>query len=90
MISTWQSSESIVRALRWAHHDMFANVYVLQATALGIALMVICAIELLGLFYSFQNGVVKWESLWVIFVEVRAAALSRLRCHLASLRHHAA
>ena len=52
--------------------------------------MVICAIELLGLFYSFQNGVVKWESLWVIFVEVRAAALSRLRCHLASLRHHAA
>ena len=79
MISTWQSSESIVRALTWAHHDTFANPklpHVLQATALGIALMVICAIELLGLFYSFQNGVVKWESLWVIFVEVREAALS--------------
>ena len=42
----------------------------LQETGLSIALIVISACELMALFYAYQNRYVKWESLWVIFVEV--------------------
>ena len=41
-----------------------------QETGLSIALIVISACELMALFYAYQNRYVKWESLWVIFVEV--------------------
>jgi hypothetical protein len=37
---------------------------------MSIALIVISACELMALFYAYQNRYVKWESMWVIFVEV--------------------
>jgi len=39
-------------------------------TGLRITLIVISACELIVLFYAYQNRFVKWESMWVIFVEL--------------------
>ena len=64
------------------HHARFA----LQETGLNIALIVVSACELMALFYAYQNRLVKWESLWIIFVEVPPPSYLRSPRALSELR----